>query len=72
MIKPLSELEIAQREVRQLRLQIIDNLDKSFKPIDAQLDDELGKQLTLAIQKKIKLTPQARDTRSDMYLHAYA
>ena len=58
--------------IRQVKQQIIDNLDDGFNPIDFQLDQMLESELcTLYKQRKQKQSNKI-DSLSNMYLRIYA
>ena len=58
--------------IRQVKQQIIDNLDDDFNPIDLQLDQMLESKL-FALYKQRKQKQSAKiDSLSNMYLRLYA
>ena len=58
--------------IRQVKQQIIDNLDDDFNPIDLQLDEMLESELcALYMQRKQKQSAKI-DSLSNMYLRLYA
>ena len=58
--------------IRQIKQQLIDNLDDEFYPIDLQLDQRLESELcALYKQRKQKQTTKI-DSLSNMYLRLYA
>ena len=58
--------------IRQVKQQIIDNLDDEFNPIDLQLDQMLESELC-ALYKQRKQNQSAKiDSLSNMYLRLYA
>ena len=58
--------------IRQIKQQIIDNLDDKFHPIDSQLDEMLELEL-YALYKQRKQKQSAKiDSLSNMYLRLYA
>ena len=58
--------------IRQIKQQIIDNLDDGFNPIDLQLDKMLESKLC-ALYKERKQKQSAKiDSLSNMYLRLYA
>ena len=58
--------------IRQIKQQIIDNLDGDFNPIDIQLDQILESKLC-ALYKQRKQKQSAKiDSLSNMYLRIYA
>ena len=58
--------------IRQIKQQIIDNLDDGFNPIDLQLDEMLESELC-ALYKQRKQNQSCQiDSLSNMYLRVYA
>ena len=58
--------------IRQIKQQIMDNLDASFNPIDLQLDEMLESKLH-ALYKQRKQKQSANiESLSNMYLRLYA
>ena len=58
--------------IRQVKQQIVDNLDGGFNPIDLQLDEMLESKL-YALYKQRKQKQSAKiDSLSNMYLRLYA
>ena len=58
--------------IRQIKQQIIDNLDDEFNPIDLQLDQMLESEL-YALYKHRKQEQSAKiDSLGNMYLRLYA
>ena len=58
--------------IRQIKQQIIDNLDDNFHPINLEIDQRLESELcALYKQRKQKQTTKI-DSLSNMYLRLYA
>ena len=58
--------------VRQVKLQIIDNLDDDFNPIDFQLDQMLESKLCALYEQRKQKQSTKIDSLSNMYLRIYA
>lgn len=59
-------------QIRQVKQQLIDNLDYSFNPINLELDIELENQLVELYNQRKKVQTSKIDSLSDMYLRVYA
>ena len=60
------------KQIRQVKRQLIDNLDDSFNPINIELDVILDAKLSQLYKERKQLQNTKLDTLSDMYLRLYA
>ena len=60
------------KQIRQVKQQLINNLDNSFNPIDAELDTILDVKLSQLYEERKQLQNTKLDTLSEMYLRIYA
>ena len=58
--------------IRQIKQQIIDNLDDEFNPIDLQLDKMLESKLCALYKQRKQEQYTKIDSLSNMYLRLYA
>ena len=58
--------------IRQVKQQIIDNLDDEFNPIDLQLDQMLESKLCALYKQRKQKQFNKIDSLSNMYLRLYA
>ena len=58
--------------IRQVKQQIIDNLDDEFNPIDLQLDEMLESKLCALYKQREQEQSAKIDSLSNMYLRLYA
>lgn len=58
--------------IRQIKQQIVDNLDDEFNPIDLQLDEMLESELCALYQQRKQDQSNNIDSLSNMYLRLYA
>ena len=58
--------------IRQIKQQIIDNLDDGFNPIDLQLDQMLESKLCALYEQRKQKQSAKIDSLSNMYLRLYA
>ena len=58
--------------IRQIKQQIIDNLDGEFNPIDLQLDQMLESKLCALYKQRKQNQSTKIDSLSNMYLRLYA
>ncbi|MEN9439196.1 MAG: hypothetical protein RL613_672 [Fusobacteriota bacterium] len=58
--------------IRQVKQQIIDNLDCEFNPINLQLDQTLESKLFALYEKRKQKQTTKIDSLSNMYLRLYA
>ena len=58
--------------IRQIKQQIIDNLDDEFNPIDLQLDKMLESELCALYKQRKQNQSTKIDSLSNMYLRLYA
>lgn len=58
--------------IRQIKQQIIDNLDDEFNPIDLELDEILESKLSELYKQRKQQQSAKIDSLSDMYLRLYA
>ena len=58
--------------IRQIKQQIIDNLDDEFNPIDLQLDKMLESELCALYKQRKQDQSTKIDSLSNMYLRLYA
>ena len=58
--------------IRQVKQQIIDNLDDEFNPIDLQLDQILESKLCALYEQRKQNQSVKIDSLSNMYLRLYA
>ena len=58
--------------IRQIKQQIIDNLDDEFNPIDLQLDQTLESKLCALYEQRKQNQSTKIDSLSNMYLRLYA
>lgn len=59
-------------QIRQVKQQLVDNLDSSFNPIDVNLDSQLEMELEELYKQRKLLQTTKIDTLSNMYLRVYA
>ena len=59
-------------KIRQVKQQIIDNLDNEFNPIDLELDAMLESKLYELYNQRKQMQVKQINTLSDMYLRIYA
>lgn len=59
-------------KIRQVKQQLINNLDNSFNPIDVELDAILDAELSQLYKERKQLQNTKLDTLSEMYLRIYA
>ena len=59
-------------KIRKLKLELVNNLDSNFKPIDLDKDEKLEKELSLLYKERSKLQSKKIDSLSTMYLNFYA
>lgn len=57
--------------IRQIKQQIIDNLDAEFNPINLQLDQTLESKLCALYEKRKQNQTTKIDSLSNMYLRLY-
>lgn len=60
------------KQIRQVKQQLINNLDDSFNPIDVELDAILDAKLSKLYKERKQLQNTKLDTLSEMYLRIYA
>lgn len=73
MSKPNQQLEAEiRKQIRQTRNAIAENLDDQMNDIDPALAKVLDAKLTKQLKQLKKVKAPYRDSRSDMYLYAYA
>ena len=60
------------KQIRQVKQQLINNLDNSFNPIDVELDAILDAKLSKLYEERKQLQNIKLDTLSEMYLRIYA
>ena len=60
------------KKIRQVKQQLINNLDYSFNPVDVELDAILGAELSQLYDERKRLQNTKLDTLSEMYLRIYA
>ena len=60
------------KQIRQVKQQLINNLDNSFNPIDVELDAILDAKLSQLYKERKQLQNIKLDTLSEMYLRIYA
>ena len=58
--------------IRQIKQQIVDNLDDEFNPIDSQLDEMLESKLYVLYKQRKQKQSAKIDSLSNMYLRLYA
>ena len=58
--------------IRQIKQQIIDNLDDEFNPIDLQLDQMLESKLYALYEQRKQKQSAKIDSLGNMYLKLYA
>ena len=58
--------------IRQIKQQIVDNLDDEFNPIDLQLDQRLESELCTLYKQRKQEQSNKIDSLSNMYLRLYA
>lgn len=58
--------------IRQIKQQIIDNLDDGFNPIDLKLDEMLESKLCALYKQRKQEQSVKIDSLSNMYLRLYA
>lgn len=58
--------------IRQVKQQIVDNLDDDFNPIDLQLDRMLESELCTLYKQRKQNQSTKIDSLSNMYLRLYA
>ena len=58
--------------IRQIKQQIVDNLDDDFDPIDLQLDQRLESELYALYMQRKQEQSNKIDSLSNMYLRLYA
>ena len=59
-------------KIRKLKLELINNLDSNFKPLDLDKDEKLEKELSLLYKERAKIQSKKIDSISTMYLNLYA
>ena len=59
-------------EIRQVKQQLIDNLNNEFNPIDLELDEMLESKLYELYKQRKQMQTVKINTLSDMYLRIYA
>lgn len=59
-------------KIRKLKLELVNNLDSNFKPIDLYKDEKLEKELSSLYKERSKLQSKKIDSLSTMYLNLYA
>lgn len=59
-------------QIRQVKQQLMDNLDSDFNPIDVTLDSKLEIELEQLYKQRKQLQTTKIDTLSDMYLRVFA
>ena len=60
------------KQIRQVKQQLINNLDDSLNPIDVELDAILDAKLSQLYKDRKQLQNIKLDTLSEMYLRLYA
>jgi len=65
-------IENLNSKIRKLKLQIVDNLDDQFNPLNIELDGKLENELALLCKERSKFQKVKIDTLSNMYLRTYA
>ena len=58
--------------IRQIKQQIVDNLDDEFNPINLQLDQRLESELCALYKQRKQKQSIKIDSLSNMYLRLYA
>ena len=58
-------------KIRKLKLELINNLDSNFKPLDLDKDEKLEKELSKLYKERSKVQKAKIDTLGNMYLKAY-
>lgn len=58
-------------KIRKLKLDLINNLDDKFNPIDEDLDGHLEKELSALYKERSKSQVIQMDSLSKMYLYTY-
>lgn len=64
--------KILDKEIRQVKQQLIDNLDSEFNPKNVLLDCKLELKLKKLYAQRKTMQKSKIDTLSDMYLRLYA
>ena len=59
-------------KIRKLKLELVNNLDSTFKPIDLDKDEQLEKELSSLYKERSKLQSKKIDSLSTMYLNLYS
>lgn len=59
-------------KIRKLKLELVNNLDSNFKPIDLNKDEQLEKELSSLYKERSKIQSKKIDSLSTMYLNLYA
>ncbi len=65
-------VDCLKRNIRSLHTKVMDNLDKSFNPIDMELDQNLERQIDELNNRLKRFNTKQRCGLSDMYLRVYA
>lgn len=60
-----------KRQMRSLHIEMMNNLDNKFNPINKELDEKLDKQIDDLNTKLKRFSTKDRCGLSDMYLRAY-
>ena len=60
------------KQIRQVKQQLINNLDNIFNPVDVELDAILDAELSQLYKERKQLQNTKLDTLSEMYLRIYA
>ena len=58
-------------KIRKLKLELVNNLDSTFKPVDLDKDEQLEKELSSLYKERSKLQSKKIDSLSTMYLNLY-
>lgn len=58
-------------KIRKLKLELVNNLDATFKPVDLVKDAQLEKELSSLYKERSKLQSKKIDSLSTMYLNLY-
>lgn len=64
--------KMLDKQIRQVKQKLIDNLDNGFNPKDKLLDCELELKLKKLYEQRKAIQKARIDTLSDMYLRLYA
>lgn len=65
-------MNMLNKQIRQVKQQLIDNLDDGFNPINIELDIALESKLDKLYAERKQVQKLKIDTLSEMYLRIYA